>query len=83
MKRFLITSAVLAVLIVASWVKVIPVRCIGCQKVLFNTNIASEAFGGHGECTHAECFPELCRLMEQYSFPVEPKMEGEPEPDPI
>ena len=55
MKRFLIISAVLAVSFVAVWINVLPVRCTGCDCIVFRTDIASSLFGGHGDVTHLGC----------------------------
>ncbi len=57
MKRFLLVSAVLALLIVALQAYVLPVQCNVCDDVLFRTNMTSVMFGGHGTCVHANCCP--------------------------
>ena len=55
MKKFLVSAIILGTLLVASWIDFIPIRCEGCQGLLFRTDIASMIFGGHGEVYHQRC----------------------------
>ena len=51
MKRFFIAAAVLAVMLVAVSVNVLPVRCSDCGGIILRTDVCSALFGGHGSLT--------------------------------
>lgn len=77
MKRFLITTAVLAVTFVALWVNFLPVRCTGCNSILFRSSIASAMFGGHGDVVHARCFVAPEDLVPSAIVQSEPEVPAE------
>ena len=55
MKRFLIASAVIAVVFVSLWVDVIPVYCVVCKGLAFRTDIITVMLGGYGDVMHQVC----------------------------
>jgi hypothetical protein len=59
MRKFLVGSGILALMITASWTDLFPVRCDVCRGMLFRTDFAAILFGGHGSVIHWSCLPSI------------------------
>jgi hypothetical protein len=59
MRKFLVGSGIVALIITASWIDFFPVRCDVCRGVLFQTDFAAILFGGHGSVIHWNCLPSI------------------------
>jgi hypothetical protein len=59
MRKFLVGSGIVALIITASWIDFFPVRCDVCRGFLFRTDFAAILFGGHGSVIHWNCLPSV------------------------